>query len=589
MLYLFISFSRRSLDAYETYILAREAYCALGSVKELWSKEFKEAYSLKLRMAILIFYVLHISLLVMANALIVYFFGEFLLSASIASLLVNFTTIANSMVEHIHQFYQNYIRKKEREKLKSELGILDINFEQNAIFLKDFTEQKSEIDALNEQQTELVLLLSELESQSTEDTKHYFRQLENIAAIIRAKCDAISNEQMVIDAYYQKHGFDIDEQKIICETNIEIKLIQERKKEIRLAISDLRSQRKYDGNPDVILYKNHLKSLDTRIQECAIINQHFYKLYKSKNVLEEVEKQIASLDQKYLAAPYIHYHSVERNQRKKIELDYLNERRTALTNFIRQPVQPKSTTRNQAKFDIRYNAIEGLRSLEERQSQATLKNILTSQIATLENLLGEANKELDRKKVFLQAITTDPKSDIKHDFNKIAIILNKINKIDGEIKLSNEQEKHKLWSTYISMVAASVAILTSYFSYHINSDLADGISKIFTIIGEGSALHARKEIKKAKENQKREEQEEASIIKINLHARAENLFDLELRESCIRRINEVSQELERDYPVGEQALSRSRSYLPRVSKITSPRSNVASKNKSSSTKSRLAI
>lgn len=562
-----INFGRRSLDAYETYILAREAYSALGSVKELWSKEFKETYSIKFRIAIFLFYALHISLLIMANALVVYLLGEFLLSASLASLLVNFTTIANSMFEHLHEFYQNYTRKREREKLKSELGILDINFEQNSILLKDFVEQNSEIDALQAQQSELVILLSYLESEDVELSEHYISQLENIAETIRAKCDAITNEQMVIDAFYQKHDFDVDEQKIICDTNIEIKLIQEHKKEIRLAISDLKLQRNYDGNPEAILYENHLKSLDTRVQECAIINQHFYKLLKSKNVLTEVEQQIANLDQKYLAAPYIHYDAAERNQRKKIELDYLNERRTALTNFIRQPVQPKSTTRNQAKFDIRYNASEGLRSLEERKNKATLKNILNSQIATLEHLLVEANKEFERKKVFLQSITADPKSDIKHDFEKIATILNKINKIDGEIKLSNEQERHKLWSTYISMVAASVAILTSYFSYHINSDIVDGISKTFTIIGEGAAFNARKEIRKAKENQQREEKEEASIIKFNLHSRAENLFDPELRESCIW----ISQDLERNYPVGEQALSRSRDYLPRASQMSSPR------------------
>lgn len=147
-------------------------------------------------------------------------------------------------------------------------------------------------------------------------------------------------------------------------------------------------------------------------------------------------------------------------------------------------------------------------------------------------------KRLDKK---ITEYTFISKKDVKQDFDKLYKIANRINDLNIEIQLSSLEEKHKLWSTYISAISAILSISLSYFSLQLNvmfesvgklTDVVEGLSKLFSILGAVTGLVASSNKNIAVMMRQYEKHQQAHVIKNEFRKKVNIITDVGLRREC---------------------------------------------------------
>ncbi len=537
-------FGLRALDTFENVMAIIGVYLAVCSIRSLWSTEASERYSKKQRIALFFFYLLHITALILATGV----FGEFIISASMAVFLVNVTSIINDLYDYVQEYYDNYKRKKELRELEDEIPNHELLFSQNALILKEFVELKDEVDSLNERQHELVLLNSMLDDNASPTPQSCIEKLTKITDMLNKKCQFIVTEQLVIDRYHQKYGFELDEKQIVKDTNAAIQVMQQRKKELQDIIANLK-QRHPIPHDDIVAFEHSITSLESSIRKKTIINQHFFKLSQARDVLGDVERQLMNLDARYEQAPFDNVDPTEKEQIKGLERDHLLERDNALRQFIENPIQPIPVSEERAKFDLWSNAQNAIEKLKASQDRETIREILSEQIKTLEHMILEANDKYNKQKKFIQAISSNQRQDIALNFDNIYKSGKKLIDIKREIKLSNLEEKHKLWSTTGSIVSACLSLFGRLVSFRFHALLIEGAIKLVTICGAILSFYARNENIHAQRANRLVAAREREIHDRECAERARLVADPSLRQNCEQMIEKTKKKVNERYPL----------------------------------------
>ncbi len=124
-----------ALLAYNTWEFVFAVIGVAGAgygLKEIWFNQ-KLQQSLKAKIGLSLFYLVHIAAIFFAAGL----FGEALLGATMATLLVSSTSLINDTYDYFQECYQNYKFNKKIDKLQNQLATNNIDFEQNSFFFED--------------------------------------------------------------------------------------------------------------------------------------------------------------------------------------------------------------------------------------------------------------------------------------------------------------------------------------------------------------------------------------------------------------------------------------------------------------------
>ncbi len=524
-------FIKQFLDYFDKIMSVTGMYFAAQSSSDLFTPEFSQYYGKKTRFALLAFYLSHILLLALTLGAPQFFFSlPYVsyyccslpgISAYTTSLLLNVSSIFNAVFEVAQEYYFNRKRENTLQNLKQQLTVLNINYEQNAIIFKDFVDSTNELNNLINDYDMLYVYKEKLGEHGELEYWQCESLLRKVAQEIKSQCDSHSKEYVVMKAYYRTHPRDQNENDVIKTANLEIDRLQSQKQDI---------------------------SNNENIEKWRIIKLHFFKIAKAKATLIEVTDQLQNLDNKYKQAPYNTYAPHETADIKKIESDYLSERKEKLEQFILNPLQeiPFPARRSQTETDIRLKAKDALEKLRHRQDRATLVTILEEQTNLLALMILAKNEELTKKKSFLQSITTNPKDDIKHNFDDLFKITYKINEIEKEIELAELEVTHKLRSSTLSIFSSTMAIVVGLYSHLFDSDFWDTVGKSLTLAGEVMGIFARNEKLKIKINSFYEAAENARIINSEFQKKANIITDTSLRNDLI---GQISKRLEEQYPI----------------------------------------
>ncbi|MBS0287701.1 MAG: hypothetical protein JSR17_10415 [Proteobacteria bacterium] len=564
-----------SLDLFEQFMALIGVYYTSHNVKDLFGKELGEKYTLKSRLAIFLFYLIHIVALVLATG----FVGEYLLSASMASLLVNMTTLINDLYELIQETYSNHKRNRELNDLKAELESQNVSYEQNALILRDLIELKQNVNFIKQQKQELEKLLVRLDSLNNQNPPDYYNNLlsnmayaDQLAAVVKSLSDkenAIINEHEVIGSFIKIHGNNIDELAVIKEKNAEIKKLQEEKFKLKKKIHKLFNQRIFFSD-DEKENKRKIKAIDAKIRDCTCIAQFFFKKLKAKNALHKVSTLIDNLDAKYKGQLYQFYPEHQIAVLKAQEREYLFEKKIFLRKFIFEPFHSNMVlTRDKAKTDELTNAQWNLALLRKEPKCETLKKYINDRLAQLNSKIQGQQLEVQKRQKLIQQISGNPKREIKQDFDKLYKITNRINELDKEIQLSALEKTHKLWSTYISTISAVLSISLSFFSMQLNvlfeslgklTDVLEALSKLFSVFGAVVGLVASNHKNVAVIMRQYEQDQQAKLINSEFRNKANIITDVDLQRECVDIISRCSQDESKTYLPSKQPKKRSKAY-----------------------------
>ncbi|MBS0287062.1 MAG: hypothetical protein JSR17_07190 [Proteobacteria bacterium] len=558
---------KQFLETAEAIGTAMGIYFTVNNIREVRNQENEgtnqdtpSRFNFK-NLSIIAFFLFHMFALVLAAGVC----GEFILSASMANLLVSATSLFNDLYEFICEWYQDRHRKRQLANKEREYASFNMHFDQNNLFIKDFLELRDEIEILSLQQEECVLLNSQLDEAAC-DTANVNGNLIIIANMLKEKSDSILTEETVINHYYEKYGRNLDESKIVREIEIKAKLIKQRTKEIRVAMQALIDQG-FEHSYQVAQYQQDLSSLDRKIIKLDILSRHFYEINKAKTALEDINNQLENLDEKYTKQPFNEYADDERRQIKTLERHYLLQRHRALSDFIDQPVKPIPASARSARFDIRQNAQEALELLRNQQDIESLKRILTNYIKSIDHMIEKKSAEFNEKRKFLENITNDPKQQTRVDLDKILTTGKNIIDLKSQIKLAEKEKSNKLWSTNISILSACVSIVLTFFSHRIHLQAFEGLSKALSIFGTVNSLWATQVSLRAKRESENEAQIEINNLANDCSERSKLISDPNLRTDCDGLIQSFRQKLDTQYPIGaaNDGLSPRRIYLPKKS------------------------
>lgn len=530
----------------------------LMGLKNLWSFEGRQNNSLKKRIGLTLFYLCHIAAIILAAGLL----GELLVTVPVATVLVSATSLINDYFEYFNEQVQNYKRNKDLNNLQNQLSQYNIDFEQNALFFEDVAQCQAELHFLKTQGEELKFFLSEIEVEGNGNSANQFKLIEEIAATLKEKYDSHINENEVIYNFYQIYGQNLDEYQIIKDTNEEVKLANARKAQLQREI------RRFGISEKI---KQEMAQLDSSIKAHGIVNQHFFKLIKSKSILVELQNQLDNIDQKYLQPPFSSYTAYEIYQIKKFESDYLQERIQSLQHIIQQAKNPSPQGDDDAlNFDKK--DYEELINYQKNPSKEAFIKILKNQIQKINKLTTELGKSLNAKEKYLNVITTNPKQELPADLSNIFKTAKAANDIKNEITLAKLEVKHKLWSTTFSIITACLAIALCYVSFLTPIGLLDNLMQFVSVLAGLTSLVGAYQNRQAKKQIQSQESIQIQQIVNSCKLRAAGIKNPEMRLDVDKKIGSLINSLKGSQPPANNPLGSesARVYQPSAGAQPSP-------------------
>ncbi|MBS0289217.1 MAG: hypothetical protein JSS07_04160 [Proteobacteria bacterium] len=513
-------------------------YFTTMNVFDLWSKESRQKRSFSRRVALTLFNLLHIFAMFLAAGL----FGELILSAPLATLLISATSLFSDCYEYIQEIYQNYSRQKELEILQEKCKLEHIDFQQNVLFFEDFFELQNKLAAVNFQREELCQFLTQIEDNTTQNPEHA-KMLAEITEELVERCQALINENEIIHNFYQSYGKQVNPQEVIKTTNKEVQLINQHKIELHLELKRLEAKGINDS-PEVTSYKNLLSVLDNNIRNLAVINLHFYMINKSQTTIKELKEQKQGLNLKYSKPPFSDYSLVEKAQLKQVEHEYITKRIESIEAHIKQMQQIES---NESSKIIKFNAYEALAELKQSSDDVTLRKVLLEQIELFDQMIKMLEKDAAAKNTYLQNISSNPGQELPQDITKIFESAQRLIAIKRELALAKIEEKHKLWSTRYSIITAIIAILLCSSNFWIASQFIENIMRFVGVMAGLTCLMGYLENKRAKSKHQSEEQAEIDNIMLECRNRASMVHDPEVRSACFKELGAIANKLRQQY------------------------------------------
>jgi uncharacterized protein YciW len=511
-------------------------------LKEVWSEEGRKKYNLLQRLALSSFYLFHISAIILAALLAAGVISEFIMSATVATVIVSTTSLFNDLFEYLQEKYQNFNRLRKLNTLQKRLREVNIDFQQNALFFEDILEREDEIALLIAQRQEIHGNLSQINAENEDQPRPNINELKNITRVLKEKYDAVVDESEIIYKFYQgltrRQRNEID---IVENTDREIKEISLQKEKLQKERMDL-FYFSGDNLEKVTFLDKKINELDKNIKQLAIVNQYFFRLLKAKKTLKELKEQLDNLNKKYQEEPFTDYSPEEIFQLVNIERDYLNARILSLKNIIQKATYPEPSN-NFYQTQLGANYYFDLLNLSITPTKAILVRVLTQQIKDIDNLISTLEKNLKEKQKYIQIVVTNPNQELPEDLSKIFNHAKTIIETKNEIELAALEENQKLWSAGFSIVTAISAFILFFSSFWIASSILNNLMQFLGVSAGVSTVWGFFQKQQAKNRLQTVEEREISQLIRDCKNRAEKVKDPNARSAINRKLGSIIEKL----------------------------------------------
>lgn len=517
-----------ALNTWEAIFSFLAVYCTAQGLKKIWfeqskktnnlsEKKRKKPDSLARKFAISLFYLLHIAALFLAAGI----FGEALISASLATLLVSTTSLINDYYEYFLEYYKNHKREKKLKNLQEKFSHDNIDYEQNGFFFEDVMNLQNEIEALRLQQDELLYDLNRIENQAASSTNP--KALKKIADALKERYDSIIDENEVIRNFKKiSNRLKLNEYQIIINTNKEMSALNQQKIKLQRKIQALSKTTQYESSGKKSLTKE-ISLLEEQINKLVIVNRHFYKIKMAKDTIIEIRKQLKKLDQKYRMKPFNEYNEHDNAALKKLESDYLHDRIKSLNSFIQETIHPELNKDKITTTNVSLVGYDKIVSLNKSPDGATLKSSLQQQINQISKLLKIKGKSLSEKQRYLQLIAINPNKQFPRDIAKIFNKRRALIKLQNKWELAKEDERHNLSAFRYSLITAGLVIVMCCSSIWIISELFDNLIRFIGVLAGATTIFNFFERRNAEEKINAIEQEQFDLLIQDCKDRAKNV------------------------------------------------------------------
>lgn len=532
------TFLSGTLDLWEGAATVLGTIFTFIGIREVWAAQGRQKYGLISRIGLTAFYAVHLVAILLASGLI----GEALIAAPIATALVSVTSLISDSFDYFQEYYQNYKLHQELSRLQNRLAQDNIDFKEHAFFFEEITQQQDEIELLNAQLQGLSQLKDRIDL-PTEDPSWYVHELRQIATVLKSKHQQDINEKKVISSFYTTYGNEIkDEFEIIQNTEIDANAINSQKAELQAQLTSFQSSAGYYPLEIARLTKE-ISLLDTELKKIVIVNQHFYKLKKAKDALNDAQTQLKVLNQKYHKANYSLLDSPRRLGMKHLEKKYLENRIKSLKTSISELKNPKLEQDSVSSVDLEYQQILSLQ--QQTPQKDVLKKIIESQIRSISKMVKNLDNAVKEKDQYIQLFSINPKQSLPNNLSKIFKTAKAIFDIQNELELAKLEEKQKLWSTRFSIVTAGMAFLLCYTSiFWVISSTLTTVLRCLGVLTGLSSMFGYLEKQKAKDRIQTQKEQQLNKLISDFSNRAAKVRDPHSQAALNHKLNSILDKLE---------------------------------------------
>ncbi len=459
--------------------IANSAY----KLSRLWISKKEKDTNLITKIGLTTLYLGHIALSLVAVAVVL---GATVIAGPIAMACVSGISFAINGVELVKKLFQIRKIKKELKVKDKELEKSKVDFNLNLGLYKDITQSRSEIRALEEQIHAINLQISHVGKLKPEDELQDRQKLEDI---VNARKDRLYNEMVAEGLIAQDSTLSSKSQVV----------------KFKAALTELEKQ-KTSAIPA------NQEKIDKKIAIVNMLIHHYASVSRLEDTLTEVIDQQRQLDIKYSKKPYLNLNKETIEKLKRLENEYLNERKEQLSASIKTASDPQIHIQNRESQSDELQTLQMKKNNVRELQKVYLEALQKEQNSFVQTL--DAKKEiLDNKSKYLKALFSSPNKNTellqdlkenihgkKDDFSqKMIDKIDKENELKREIIARNKKIKNTVISGAILGLAVCLCIPPLWPAAGIISGVMIGVGAVALVSALYDSYQRRKVNRQAKE------------------------------------------------------------------------------------------